>query len=303
MQPIRIKFWGVRGSIPTPGPRTIRYGGNTPCLEVQFPHKSRFILDAGSGIRELGKQLLQEPEPIKAYIFISHFHWDHIQGLPFFKPAFKKGNQFIIYGCDEPHLRLDEIISFQMDPTYFPLTIEDMEAVVEFRAVREEEFEVEGVKVKTKFLNHPGYALGYRFEYGNKTLIYISDNEPFFQTYQNPVVNPAEGENIEMIFEMYFEDKDKEIIEFVKDADVLIHDSQYLPEEYQKRVTWGHSPYNYTVDLAIKSGVKNLILFHHDPDHDDATIDRILQLSRQQIKERNARLNCTAAQECTLFEF
>ena len=183
MKPIKIKFWGVRGSIPSPGPKTIQYGGNTPCVEIMFPNKPIFILDAGSGIRELGKSIMASEKPVKGYIFISHFHWDHIQGLPFFKPAFKSGNHFIIYGCDEPNLNLNEIISMQMNPTYFPLAIDDMKAKVEFRAVREESFTVEGITVETKFLNHPGYALGYRFSYNGKSIVYISDNEPFTEEF------------------------------------------------------------------------------------------------------------------------
>lgn len=297
MQSTKIKFWGVRGSIPTPGPRTLRYGGNTACLEIQFPNKPRFILDAGSGIRELGKELLKIQDPITAYVFISHFHWDHIQGLPFFKPVYKPGNKFIIYGCDEPDFRLHDIISFQMKPTYFPLAVEDMKAQIEFRPILEQTFTVEGVKVKTKLLNHPGYALGYRFEYGGKSIIYISDNEPFYQLFHNQPLRYSQADNIDLIFEKFFEDKDKEMLEFIRNADVLIHDTQFLPEEYSQRVTWGHSPYNYTVDLAIGANAKRLVLFHHDPDHDDDTIEEILKLSRKRLEKYNHPIACIAAKE------
>ncbi len=293
--PIQIKFWGVRGSIPTPGPRTLRYGGNTPCIEVQFPGQPLVILDAGSGIRELGKALLQQPEPVQAYIFISHFHWDHIQGLPFFKPAFKEGNSFTIFGCDEPHMPLNEIIYMQMKPTFFPLAIEDMKAEVKFHPIREETLELDGLRVITKFLNHPGYALGYRFEYQGKSFVYISDNEPY-HGFQNRDMKDKPL-SVEEEFETLIEDKDSALVDFIKGADLLIHDTQFFPEEYAEKVTWGHSPYNYTVDLAIRGQVRQLVLFHHDPDHSDEMIDRILELSRQYLKQHDFPIPCYAAQE------
>ncbi len=304
MKPVKIKFWGVRGSIPTPGGRTLRYGGNTACVEVQFPGCHRFILDAGSGIRELGKELLQLTHPVKAFIFISHFHWDHIQGLPFFKPAFIPDNHFVIFGCDEPHLPLNEIISMQMKPTFFPVSIEDMQAHIEFRVVREETFTVDGVQVATKFVNHPGYALGYRFTFQGKSLVYVSDNEPFNNVFQEPpLLKDTEDVSVEERFESYVEDKVEDFVAFIRDCDVLIHDTQFLPEEYQEKISWGHSPYNYTVELAVRAQVKQLVLFHHDPDHDDQTVDHILELSRQKLKELGYDIPCIAAQEGSVLEF
>ena len=299
---IKIKFWGVRGSIPSPGPATVYYGGNTPCVEIRFPGKSRFILDAGSGIRELGKELLKVAEPIKAYIFISHFHWDHIQGLPFFKPAFKPNNQFIIYGCDEPNFNLNEIISMQMNPTYFPLAIEDMQASVEFQTIQEETFDVEGVEVKTKFLNHPGYALGYRFNFQDKSIVYISDNEPFVHPIKTANSNKKESESITTRFEKFVEDQTDDLVQFIDEADILIHDTQYLSEEYEQKKTWGHSPLDYTVDIASRAKIKKLILFHHDPDHDDITIDKMLVEGRKLLKKYNGNISCEAAREGELLE-
>jgi phosphoribosyl 1,2-cyclic phosphodiesterase len=295
MEPIKIKFWGVRGSIPTPGPRTIRYGGNTSCVEINFPNKPRFILDAGSGIRELGKILLQSKEPVLSYIFLTHFHWDHIQGLPFFKPAFKPENHFIIYGCDEPDVDLTKIISMQMNPIYFPVAVEDMQAKVEFRTIKEEELEVEGVTVSTQFMNHPGYTLGYRFNFKGKSIIYISDNEPFRKPDKEP--NSNDIASLKDRFENYYDNKDDQLIEFIDEADILIHDTQYLPAEYEQRITWGHSPYTYTVDIAVKARVKKLILFHHDPDHDDQTVDRMADLSRERLKNYNYEIPCIPARE------
>lgn len=299
---IKIKFWGVRGSIPSPGPKTIYYGGNTSCVEIQFPGKPKFILDAGSGIRELGKELLQSSNPVKAYIFISHFHWDHIQGLPFFKPAFKPGNHFIIYGCDEPNVNLSEIISMQMNPTYFPLAVEDMRAHVEFRTVQEETFMVEGVEVKTKFLNHPGYALGYRFTLQGKSIVYISDNEPFVHPLIDDGSDKEQSDSIAARFEKFVEDLSDELVRFVEGANILIHDTQYFPEEYERKRTWGHSPLDYTVDIAIRAKIKKLVLFHHDPDHDDDTIHKMVQQSRDLLKRNNNGIVCEAAREGAIIE-
>lgn len=300
MAHIKIKFWGVRGSIPTPGPRTTRYGGNTSCVEINFPNNPRFILDAGSGIRELGKEILRATEPVTSYIFLSHFHWDHIQGLPFFKPAFKPGNHFIIYGCDEPDVDLTKIISMQMNPIYFPVAVEDMRAKVEFRTAKEGTFQVEGVTVQSQFMNHPGYTLGYRFSYKDKSVIYISDNEPFRQLIEEKTSN-AES-SLRDRFENFVDNKEDQLIEFISEADVLIHDTQYFPHEYEERITWGHSPYTYTVDIAVKARVKKLVLFHHDPDHDDDTVDKMAELSRERLKSYNYSIPCIPAREGDVIE-
>ncbi len=308
MSSFQIKFWGVRGSIPTPGPRTIRYGGNTPCVEVQFTGGPLFILDAGSGIRDLGNHLLQRPEPVEAFIFISHFHWDHIQGLPFFRPAYKPGNRFTILGSDDAAMALDQIIAFQMNPTYFPVAIQDMQAEIHFRSLREESFQLQGVQVETIYLNHPGYTLGYRFTYRGKSLVYFSDNEPF-QTHLSrtseekvPKENNLRRDRVEDLFDNFVENKNEQFVAFCRGADVLIHDSQYFPNEYQLKQTWGHSPFTFTVELAIQSQVKHLILFHHDPDHSDEIVEEKLKSARAIIAEHHSNTICHVAREGWCFE-
>lgn len=299
MKSIKIKFWGVRGSIPTPGYSTLHYGGNTSCVEVAFKNGPHFILDAGTGIRELGKHLQKLNRPLNSYILLSHFHWDHIQGLPFFRPAFNPKNKFTIIGSDDPAIHLDKIISFQMDPTYFPITIDDMRADISFRSIKEERITLDGVDVQTIYLNHPGYALGFRISYQNSSLIYISDNEPFQQDEETErkKLKSISKEKIEEAFEAYVENKNQNLIEFCEKADLLIHDTQYLEEEYKDKITWGHSPLNFTVELAMRSKVKQLVLFHHDPDHDDAAIDRIEQLSKKILRSHKSRIACRAAKE------
>lgn len=280
----QLKFWGVRGSIPTPGPTTIRYGGNTSCLEIRFDDQL-FILDAGSGIRALGNALLKEQQHIKGHIFISHMHWDHIQGIPFFTPAFIPGNNFTFYGAEEVDANLKKIISGQMDPAYFPIELNDMGASLKFKPLHEGRFEVEGVPVETIFVNHPGNALGYKFSINDKKLVYISDNEPF------ATVNG--DNNVDFIGE----DGNEKLIRFLSDVDVLIHDAQYTPEEYIKHVTWGHSPYDYAVKLALEAKVKKLILFHHDPLHNDDKIDEILNGAVSLAAAAGKELEVIAAKE------
>ncbi len=285
-----LKFWGVRGSIPTPGPDTLRYGGNTSCLELRNG-KHFFILDAGSGIRGLGNKLLQVKSSIEAHIFISHTHWDHIQGIPFFTPAFLPGNKFTFYGARDAASDLRNLISGQMDPAYFPIEMEDMSAELEFQPLPEGRFEVDGIRVETIYVNHPGNAMGYKFLLEDTVLVYISDNEPF-------AAAPPE-ENDEYIGE----DGNEKLIEFIKGADILIHDAQYTPDEYENHITWGHSPYDYTVNLAIQANAKKLILFHHDPLHNDDKIDEILAKARDLAALSSNGLEIAAASEGLAIEF
>lgn len=286
-----VKFWGVRGSIPTPGPTTVRYGGNTACVELR--HKDNlFILDAGSGLRLLGKELLKINSAIKASIFISHMHWDHIQGIPFFTPAFIPGNKFIFFGAEESDSELANILAKQMDPTYFPIELGDMRSKLEFRRLFEGSHEIDGIRVETIFLNHPGQVLGYRFYFDDKSIVYISDNEPFA-----PLLGPVFNGNGYKGETFIGEDGNGKLIDFIEGADLLIHDAQYTPEEYQSHITWGHSPYDYTVNIGLNAGVKKLFLFHHDPLHDDEQVDDILKEARGIVGKRSGSMEVFAASE------
>ena len=286
-----IKFWGVRGSIPTPGPSTSRYGGNTPCLELNYGDDNFFILDAGSGIREFGQHLLKLGKPVKSHIFISHMHWDHIQGIPFFVPAYIPGNNFVFHGAQEADLSLEDILADQMNPVNFPVQITEMSSKFEFEPMYEGQYTFEGIKVEAMYLNHPGYALGYKFHINNKMVVYISDNEPY------PVHPKAtqDTDNPDQI--LFVEDSNQRLINFVKDVDVLIHDAQYTPDEYKTKIQWGHSPYDYTVKIALGAKVKTLALFHHDPLHDDAFVDSIIEASKKISWQAGSNMQILGAQE------
>jgi phosphoribosyl 1,2-cyclic phosphodiesterase len=275
---ITVRFWGVRGTIPTPGPETCRYGGNTACVEVRAGGEL-LILDAGTGIRKLGQALSQSGEPIHGTLLISHAHWDHIHGLPFFAPAMAPGNCFRVYGSagSGPHLR--SILASQMESPYFPLSLDDLPNTLEFYELRDDAIEVGAVKVRTLPLHHPGFALGFRVEAAGKAIVYATDQEPL------AAANGAEPR------------LDPQLLHFAAGADLLICDAQYTAEEYRRHVGWGHSSVTDAVRLALAARVERLALFHYDPERSDAAVDTLLQVARDEVKRRSGRLECVAAAE------
>lgn len=292
---MRLTFWGTRGSIATPGNQTVRYGGNTPCLELRLQNDELIILDAGTGIRNLGDKLIESGEIIKAYLFVSHPHWDHIQGFPFFKPAFISGNEFTIVGGETEKVTLPKMIADQMNKVYFPIQVSELSATLRFRKVEEEELDVYGAKVNTLFVNHPSFSLAYRITQNGKSLVYISDNEPFDRHAALALRNVDKK-----IVEKYAEsngDPNQRLFDFIRDADVLIHDATYTPEEYVNRVGWGHSHYLFTLKVAAEGNVKKLVLFHHDPSHSDDKVDDILKICQREIQLRRYQFECVAAAE------
>ncbi|MHB1048892.1 MAG: MBL fold metallo-hydrolase [Bacteroidota bacterium] len=292
---MKLKFWGVRGSIPTPGKSTVKYGGNTPSLELRLDNDQLIIFDAGTGIRNLGDYLIAKGESLNTSILITHPHWDHIQGFPFFKPAFISGNEITVYGTDREEIDLQHIIADQMKRIYFPVQLNELKAKIHFRSIGEEEFEVHGAKVRTMYVNHPGFTVGYRLEYKGKTIVYISDNEPFDHEAATQLSN---FEPLVMKkFSAVKGDANTRITDFAKDADLFIHDATYTPEEYVDKVGWGHSHYLFTLTLADKARVKQCVLFHHEPNRTDDEIDRILEKCRNEIKNRKYGFQCSAAYE------
>ncbi len=292
---MRLKFWGTRGSISTPGKHTVRYGGNTPCVEIRLNNDELIVLDAGTGIRNLGEKLMEPGKSIKGYILISHPHWDHIQGFPFFKPAFISGNELTIIGGESDRVSLQKMIADQMNKVYFPIQLNELKATLKFRKVEEEEFSVFDARVSTIYLNHPTFAIGYRISYKGKTLVYISDNEPFDRRVAQSLRN-VEKQIVDR-FLRSTGDPNQRVFDFVKNADILIHDATYTPEEYVDRVGWGHSHYLFTLSVAAEGKVRQLVLFHHDPSHGDDKVDDILKKCKNEIRTRKYHFECVAAAE------
>jgi len=264
-----VRFWGTRGSIATPGPSTLRYGGNTSCVEVVTNAGKRFILDCGTGARPLGGYLLANaPKPIEATILLSHTHWDHIQGFPFFAPLFIPGNRISVCGPKGANSTLPDVLSGQMEFTYFPVELGQLGARIEYRDLTEGEHDIDGVKITTQFLNHPALALGYRIEADGVSVLYLCDHEPYWEPLWRSDVPAASIDAI-------LHDGDRRHAAFMQNADVVIHDCQYTPEEYPGKKNWGHSTYTYVANIAAAANVKRLFLTHHDPAHNDEFLDGI----------------------------
>ncbi|MBN2799287.1 MAG: MBL fold metallo-hydrolase [Deltaproteobacteria bacterium] len=270
-----VKFWGTRGSIPTPSHSTRRFGGNTPCVEVKVDD-TLIICDGGSGLRELGVDLGQRDggAPVHGHFFFSHAHWDHIQGFPFFMPVYSPRNTFTVYGTEEEDDRFFRLLSGQMSSEYFPVAFSDLGAKVEPASLEKQGSEIGGVLVRAFPQTHPGGSFAYSFESGGKKVVYATDHE-----YDLDLLNrEASLENPDLVRVL-----GPDFIEFIRGADLLISDSQYLDEEYPSRVGWGHPRATTAVDIAVQAGVKQLALFHHDPMHSDAVVLHKEKLCRERL--------------------
>jgi phosphoribosyl 1,2-cyclic phosphodiesterase/CheY-like chemotaxis protein len=283
-----IQFWGVRGSIPTPGPRTVYYGGNTSCVEVRTGGQI-IILDAGTGIRNLGLELAHEfaGRSVDLTLLISHTHWDHIQGFPFFAPAYDARNHVQILGYDGAATSLASTLAGQMESPYFPIALEQMPANVEIRELKEMQFFIGKLRVTACLMNHPGMAVGYRLWTPDGSVAYLPDNEPCCGARH-------ECTDAEAISDIRL---DQHIIDFIQGADVLITDAQYDRAEYDCHIGWGHGCMEDVVELAIAAHVQQLFLFHHDPNHSDERVSTMMEEARRKVAERGASLRIDAARE------
>jgi phosphoribosyl 1,2-cyclic phosphodiesterase/CheY-like chemotaxis protein len=291
----RLKFWGVRGSIPVPGPSTIRYGGNTTCVEVRTDGEI-IILDAGSGIRELGLALEKEFDgaPINLTLLLTHTHWDHIQGLPFFLPAYKAKNSLRVLGFEGARAGLATILAAQMEVPFFPISWRDLPGTIKIRELKRMKFSIGKVKVHARFLNHPGVCAGYRLFTKEGSIAFLPDNEPFeplkLKLAARDGTHPHRARAQAAVAR-------SKLVDFLKEADVLILDTQYTDEKYQEHVGWGHGALSRVVSLALEARVKKLFLFHHDPTHDDHKIDEMLERARLLVLESGRPLEVEAARE------
>jgi len=273
---MKVRFWGVRGSIACPGPETMKFGGNTISLELRFEETDRLIMiDAGTGIRQLGNHLMKNDlpkRPITAEIFITHTHWDHILGFPFFTPIYNPKTKLKVYGpVTHEDDTLDKIVSGLLLYRYFPIQYNELAAEINYHQLGECEMDLgDGIHLKTKYLNHPILCLGYRFEYKGKVLCTAYDTEPFRNIFPSDPNSPDYDPIVAEEGEAVAREENKKVQKFFQGADLLIHDSQYTPEEYRSSKTgWGHSSFEDAVNAGIKAEVKKIILIHHDPDRTD----------------------------------
>ena len=298
--PARVKLWGVRGSIPVPGPTTLHYGGNTTCVEFRADGEI-VILDAGTGIRALGAALEEEfgGKPINLSLLVTHMHWDHIQGFPFFGPCYHAKNHVLIMGYDGTNASLRETFAGQMAAPFFPVQMQSLPGRVEVAEIEKPNFELGRLKVHAHLMNHPGVCVGYRIDCGSGSFAFMPDAEP----YDGRVIHSPDGV---VTSGKALRDRSKgkraALIDFLRGVDLLIVDAQYTDDEYEEHVGWGHSSLSATLQLALDAGVKRLVLFHHDPTHDDAEMDRMAKMAQKFVTKSGSDLKVVVAREGDEFQ-
>ena len=288
---MRVRFWGTRGSIATPGPDTTYFGGNTSCVELTTNDGHRFVLDCGTGARPLGAHWMANvSKPVRASILIGHTHWDHIQGFPFFAPFFIPGNEFSVYAPNGEGSSLHKVLAGQMEFTYFPVDLGQLPATLSYCDLAEGVHQIGGAQVGAQYMNHPAVTLGYRIQADGVTVAYLCDHEPFSETLWRHDSPPGKMESI-------LHDGDRRHASFMAGADLVIHDAQYSPEEYPAKKNWGHSTYEYVLGLAVAAGVPKLALTHHDPTHSDAFLTDLEERAREASRRWGASTEVFCAYE------
>jgi len=272
---MEVKFWGVRGSIPSPGANTVRYGGNTACVSVGLQKDKILVLDAGTGIREMGKLLSENVTDL--FILLSHNHWDHIQGFPFFIPIYQSNRKIYMFPTPQAKTMICSLID-QMDGAHFPVSPENLNS--QYVCVTSDPLDFlrnHGFNISRIATNHPGGGYGYRILDGSKSVVYMTDNE--LKSTDHKATDFSE------------------FVQFCNQADVLIHDAQYIEEDMPFKHGWGHSLVSEACELAAASAVKHLILFHHDPERSDRDLDLIQEKARLWFQAKNLNTRCTVAYE------
>jgi len=288
---VKIRFWGVRGSIPSPGPQTVRYGGNTTCIEVETDDGQTIILDAGTGIQPLAQSLLKKM-PLSCSILLTHTHWDHIQGLPFFIPIFVPLNNIRIYGAFDPVLQRDirDVLSRQMEYCYFPVREAELKADIHYSSLSEgQALEIGSARITNIIMNHTVINFGYRIDCGGKSVFFTGDNETLYNIYHP-------GDDYYDEYESLIAQKNRLLVDFIRGVDILIADSAYTEQEYEAKKGWGHGTYEKCIALAREAGAKALYFTHHEPQRSDEELDRIHDGLRT-LSGSTAELPCVIASE------
>jgi phosphoribosyl 1,2-cyclic phosphodiesterase len=277
---MRIKFWGTRGSTPVPGKDTIIYGGNTTCVEIHLKDGKKVVIDAGTGIRSLGNEYESHNEPVDIYLLMTHIHWDHILGFPFFFPIYKSSTKIQVDGYGQGVKGLRYSFDNRMGDGFFPIRFEELKSNIQFaNELTQGYLEVDSTRIDSIPLRHPQGGLGFRFREDDKTLVFLTDNEL-----------DLKGKSL------------APYVRFCQAADILIHDSQFMPEEISSHRGWGHTDYQSAIHLALEAGVKKLILFHHAPERKDSDLIKIAILCQDYVKEKHSSLEIEPAKENSVLE-
>ena len=289
---LSVRFWGVRGSIPCPGRETVDFGGNTTCLEIRADERL-LIVDLGTGIRALGGWLMgndfKKKGSVDADIFVTHTHWDHIMGFPLFVPVFVKGSTLRIWGpVSFEDASLEDVIKNQLSYRYWPVRAGELAAHIEYNQIKETTLDLGGgLKVTTKFLNHPVFCLGYRFDYQGKSITAGFDHEPFYNLFPTDPSAAGYDEATAKEGELVAAEENEKVSRFFQNTDILIHDAQYTETEYLSHRGWGHASYDHAIESAVKANAKKLVFFHHEPIRTD---DQLKELEKNYVSNAAAQI-------------